>query len=283
MTLTENQQWAEALARSSTFDGADARALVPRIALGAALGIDPVTAACNITISRGRAVFSAALQAALLDRSERYDCRVANVTDEEAELEFFDGGKPAGTSTFTLAEARRAGLLNKDVWKNYPADLCFARALTRGVRRFARSLLLGNAALVLEELGADAAERVLTGGDNGTGPAISPAPQPTSATHTTPAAIDKATTEQLRQLRDLKADLGIPLAAWKAALRRRNVESAVDLSAAQADELISTLRARQTMADVQAAIDARDRGEELNIALPGKEVVGAAGPQSKSA
>jgi hypothetical protein len=286
-TLSEIQKWAEALAKSGSYDGADARTLLPRIVLGAALGIDPATAASNITISKGRTAFSAALQAALLDRSERFDCRVISVTDEAVELEFLDGGKPAGTSTFTLAEARRAGLLNKSVWQAYPSDLLFARAFTRGVRRYARGLLLGNPALVLEELGANVAERILSS-SNGAGSPSVLVPQPTSATSTAPAtaAAAKATTEQLRQLRELKADLSIPQSAWKSALRRRGVETAVDLTQAQADQLIQALRAKQTMCEVQAALDAGRGGNgELTVTVPalagGKEA-GAAGPTPKS-
>jgi hypothetical protein len=35
-----------------------------------------------------------------------------------------------GSTTFTMKDAARAGLVNKDNWKNYPKNMLFARALS---------------------------------------------------------------------------------------------------------------------------------------------------------
>lgn len=43
--------------------------------------------------------------------------------------------KDASTASFTIEEAKLAGLTNNDPWKKYPADMLFARALTRLARQ----------------------------------------------------------------------------------------------------------------------------------------------------
>src|SRR5262249_21575363 len=108
--------WARALAASGCYDGADAATLLPRIALGLGAGTDPATAWSNITISKGKAAFSASFQAALLVRRGvvRYD--IVTASEEVVELAWFREGKQVGTSKFTIAEAKRAGLTSKAVW-----------------------------------------------------------------------------------------------------------------------------------------------------------------------
>lgn len=46
-------------------------------------------------------------------------------------------------ASFTLEQARVAGLLTKKNWVHYPDDMLYARALARLVRRFAREYVLG--------------------------------------------------------------------------------------------------------------------------------------------
>jgi hypothetical protein len=109
------KEWAGALAASGLYDGADAAALLPRIAIGTALGIDPATAAGNISVSRGKVTIAASLQAALLIRrgEVRYD--LTDADEERVALFWYRKGKALGRSQFTMAEAKRAGLTSKSV------------------------------------------------------------------------------------------------------------------------------------------------------------------------
>jgi hypothetical protein len=61
--------------------------------------------------------------------------RVAEYGDERCTVEFkrHDEDEPRSVS-WTLDDAKRAGLLVKDNWKGYPADMLKARALTRAAR-----------------------------------------------------------------------------------------------------------------------------------------------------
>jgi hypothetical protein len=47
-------------------------------------------------------------------------------------------------SSFTIEEAKRAKLTDKDNWKNFASDMLFARALTRGQRRYAPDVAIGS-------------------------------------------------------------------------------------------------------------------------------------------
>jgi hypothetical protein len=260
---------AERLARVGPFQGASAADLEARIWIGAALGIDPGTACANIAFANGRPTFTAGLQAAQLARLG-WSVRVDTLTDEVCELTFHRDGKKVGTSRFTLDEAKRAGLLRKDVWTKYPEDLLFARALTRGVRRLVPGLLVGNAAYVREELGADTHE---------------PIPPQAKVTPATGPANGTVTSQQLAELRRLKDALAIKTDAWRAVVRKRGVETARDLTPAQAAELIAKLKARvvadqleEKMAEDDAARDA-----SLTVAVPvvARKEVEAAAPAEK--
>jgi hypothetical protein len=54
-------------------------------------------------------------------------------------------------------------------------------------------------------------------------------------------AADRATTEQLKKLKEFKDDLGIGADAWRGIIARRGVGSAKELSVTQAEELVSKL------------------------------------------
>jgi hypothetical protein len=58
-------------------------------------------------------------------------------------LEFFLGDKSIGISTFSLDDARRAGLTSNPTWKSYPRNMLFARALSNGARWFCPDVFNG--------------------------------------------------------------------------------------------------------------------------------------------
>lgn len=125
---------------------------VVKVLKGQELEIGPVTAMEQIHIIAGRPALSAALVAALIKRSGRYNFLVTEIDDTKCVLTFTDGGQEVGKSSFTIDEATRAGLTNRtQSWKIYPSDMLFARALTRGARRFCADVF-GGAVYTPEEL-----------------------------------------------------------------------------------------------------------------------------------
>ena len=57
------------------------------------------------------------------------------------------------TASYSIEDAKRAGLVGKGNWRTYPEDMLFARAVSRLCRRLFQDVLLG-CAYVPEELGA---------------------------------------------------------------------------------------------------------------------------------
>jgi hypothetical protein len=108
------------------------------------LGIPPAQGLGSIHIVQGKLVLSANLLAALVQRSGRFRYRVLENSDKLCAIEFLekiDGGwDKLGTFKFTLEMAKRADLLGKTVWKQYPEAMLFSRAMTAGVRMFCPSL-----------------------------------------------------------------------------------------------------------------------------------------------
>lgn len=78
-----------------------------------------------------------------------------DVTDDAATIvgKRADSGDEM-TLTYSLDDARRAGLLNKQNWKNHPKDMMWARAVSALCRRLFADVTLG-AAYTADELGAD--------------------------------------------------------------------------------------------------------------------------------
>lgn len=177
MDLTEIQRWSKVFLASGIFGGKGAyeaqfaQAII-KIQYGQELGVPPFAAMDGIDIIDGRPAPNAALTAALVKRSTHYNYRVLDATNERAVIEWFEDGESIGQSSFTLDDADTAGLLGKSNWQKYPSDMLFARALTRGARRFCPDVFNG-AIYVAEELEGVAAENA---GDPPSVPAASDAP-----------------------------------------------------------------------------------------------------------
>ena len=154
MTLAEVSDLAAHFARSGFFkDACDASKAIVKIVAGRELGVGPLTAMTGIHIVEGKPVLSAGLIGALVLRSGRYTYRVVESTDAECRIAWERDGREIGESAFTLEDAKRAGVAGKQNWSRYPSDMLFARALTRGARRFCPDVFLGSV-YVADELDA---------------------------------------------------------------------------------------------------------------------------------
>ena len=128
-------RFAKAASQSGYFQDAQqaAQALV-KIAYGAELGLGPVAALSGVHIVKGNPTLSATTVASLIKRSGRYTFRVREHTTTLCTIAFYEGEERLGDSTFTLDDARAAGLLNNPMWKKYARNMLWARALTNGAR-----------------------------------------------------------------------------------------------------------------------------------------------------
>jgi len=115
---------------------------VVKIVAGKELGFGPVASLRHIYVHRGHIGLMAQLIASAIRQSGRYDYKLVVCDDQKCEIEFFrvlrdQALDSLGTAAFTIQEATRAGLVKEDsAWKTYPSDVLFARAMTRGQRRY---------------------------------------------------------------------------------------------------------------------------------------------------
>ena len=155
---TEAKSFAQAYALSGLRSGSKgdhaqrtAEALV-KIEAGAELGIGPMAAIQAFHVVEGKPTMSGNGWAALIRRSGRYDYRIAELTPKRCSLEFLDRGEAVYTSTFTIDDAKAAGLAGKSVWKSYPEDMLFNRAITKGARKICPDVAMGLPIYTPEEI-----------------------------------------------------------------------------------------------------------------------------------
>lgn len=138
------QRAAAVLYRSKLFGQIDEMQAIAKVLAGAELGLPPFASMAGIHIVQGKPVLGANLIATLIKNSNRYDYKVKEATDKVCTLEWYEYGKVVGESSFTIEEAQEAGLTNRENWKKYPSDMLFARAVSRGARRFAPGVFGGS-------------------------------------------------------------------------------------------------------------------------------------------
>ena len=113
-----------------------------KIMAGRELGMGPVAAVQNIIVVKGRPTLKAQTWASLIKRHPSYNYRVKSSTVDECSIEFHEMGEPVGVSTFTIDDAKRAGL-SGDNWRKYPKAMLFARAITQGGRTYCPDVAIG--------------------------------------------------------------------------------------------------------------------------------------------
>ena len=132
----------------------EAQAIV-KVMAGRQMGIGAVASMSGIYIIPGgdrrppTVMLGAGVTAALIKRHPHYDYRIVTSEekrDKECEIEFLKDGQPIGTSLFTMEHAERAALTGKDVWKKYPRNMLFNRALTNGSKWFCRDAVTSEVA-----------------------------------------------------------------------------------------------------------------------------------------
>lgn len=148
--LEETFRIAKALAQSGLFkDAKKEMEAFAKILAGRDLGLSPFEAMSSLHVIEGKIEASADLQASRVKASGRYDYKMDWLHDNETDevvgcrIEFFEEGEKLGESEFTMDDARQAGLADKAVWKKYPRNLLFARAMSNGVAWYCPDVMGG--------------------------------------------------------------------------------------------------------------------------------------------
>ncbi|MER5785779.1 hypothetical protein ABT104_29290 [Streptomyces mobaraensis] len=117
------------------------------------LGLHPMVAITGVHVIEGKPTASSALISALVRRAGHRLRVKGDATSATAQIIRADDPDWVFEVTFTIEDARRAGLLGKDVWKKYPASMLKARALSAVARDACEEALFG-VHYTPEELGA---------------------------------------------------------------------------------------------------------------------------------
>lgn len=143
--LGHASQLAEVVARTP-FVKSSLRGNVPSIVacvmFGLELGLEPMTSLALVDVIDGRPAPSAELARALF-------ARVGEMwTEHESPARVTVAGRRHGSDviervTWTMDDAKRAGLASKANWRTYPKEMLYARASATLVRRLAPDVLAG--------------------------------------------------------------------------------------------------------------------------------------------
>lgn len=111
------------------------------IQYGSELGIGPMMSLQNINLISGKPLANGQILLSLaINRGVKY--KVIENSEQKCTINFTRNGSEV-TSSFTIEEAKKAGLCNKDSWKNYPKAMLFWRASTQGIRMIAPDAIMG--------------------------------------------------------------------------------------------------------------------------------------------
>lgn len=146
--LKEPMAIGEVFAKSGMFPDIKTQAqAVVKIMAGKELGLSPFQAVSGVYMVNGRLALQANVMASLIKKSLKYDYTVDSLTETECAISFYniekEGKNPLGVSAYTFKDAAKAGLVNKDNWKNYPKNMLFARALSNGARWYCPDIICG--------------------------------------------------------------------------------------------------------------------------------------------
>jgi hypothetical protein len=173
------QRVAKAMVASGYFqDARDVAQAAIKIMAGSEMGLPPFAAMTNIHIIQGRPALGANLIATLIKNDPRYDYRVERMEDAVCSIAFYEAGQKVGVSTFTAADAKKAGTKNMD---RFPRNMLFARAISNGARWYTPGIFGGAAVYTPEELGAQVDEEGYVIPGEIVQPEPEPAPEPPPA------------------------------------------------------------------------------------------------------
>jgi hypothetical protein len=106
-----------------------------KIMKGRELGIGSFTACDQINMINGKPTLNANLLAALIRNSKKYDYDIIELSNTVCSIAVTrDGQKLNPVITFTIEDAKRAGLTRNSTYNAYPQNMLFARCISNAAR-----------------------------------------------------------------------------------------------------------------------------------------------------
>lgn len=132
--------------------------LAVAIVKGAAMNMDPITAANSLYVVKGKPAMYAETMAALV-KGSGYDIWAEEATDESVTVCVRRKGSDiVHASTWTIERAQKAGYMSNKKYETNPQQMLYARALSEACKRGAPEVLAGLASVEEETVNAGEAE-----------------------------------------------------------------------------------------------------------------------------
>lgn len=145
--LNESMEYGKLFADSGIFpDIKSAAQGAVKILAGKEVGLSPMQSINAFYFVNGKLAMMTQAMSALVKKSGKYDYQIISQTLEGCTIEFFkiNGEKEKiGESIFDKKMAAAAGIINKDIWKNYPINMYFNRAFANGVKWYCPDAIYG--------------------------------------------------------------------------------------------------------------------------------------------
>jgi hypothetical protein len=140
--VSDMERFATAAVKSGIYkDIKDVASAMVRIQVGRELGLGAAASLKAIQLIMGTPTFSANFVAALIKKARPgYNYRIKELTPTACSVDFYEDREVVGNHSFTMEDAKRAGLDKKDIWVKYPKSMLFARCITAGARVYCPDL-----------------------------------------------------------------------------------------------------------------------------------------------
>jgi hypothetical protein len=166
--LEDVQPICDVFVKSGIFeDIKDVAQAIVKVLAGREIGLSPLESMMNLYIVKNRIAANSKVVSSLIKKSKGYDYSIEKLDNEECVIAFYKisgaGQKEElGKSTFMIKDAAKAGIVNKDNWKNYPRNMLFARAIANGARWFCPDVYCGYVEEELETIAVEPKKDVVT-------------------------------------------------------------------------------------------------------------------------
>jgi hypothetical protein len=140
--VNDIQTMAVAVVKSGLFGMKTVEQATALMLIAQAEGYHPALAARDYHIIQGRPTLKAET---MMARFQQQGGRVEwkTLTDTEVTAVFSHPSGGSASITWTFEQAKKAGLTNKDNWKNYPRAMLRARVVSEGIRTVYPGVVLG--------------------------------------------------------------------------------------------------------------------------------------------
>jgi hypothetical protein len=140
--INDMQSMATAIARSNLFGIKTPDQALALMLIAQAEGMHPAIAARDYHVIQGRPALKAD---AMLARFQQAGGKVEwlKYDDKEVSAKFSHPQGGTATITWTIEQARSAGLATKDVWRQYPRQMLRSRVISEGVKTIYPGVAIG--------------------------------------------------------------------------------------------------------------------------------------------